>query len=149
MKSYFLLAFKYSKNFYILCLLFVLLTKLETKLVGSPIAFTFIFLSFLLVLLSVLSLIYNIQYLRRIWSSRVNAMGSAGWVSLAAGTWFTSWFSKPQMVPPVRDYVFFVVHAAEAGGKTHAFLDHFSSQNWSVAQVSSCIYIRTNCHSII
>lgn len=30
--------------------------------------------------------------------------------------------------------VFFVVHAACAGGKTRALFDHFSSQNWSVCE---------------
>lgn len=59
--------------------------------------------------------------------------GYAGWVSLAAGTWSASCFSKPQMVPPVRDYGFFCrARRARAGGKTRAPLDHFSSQNWSV-----------------
>lgn len=38
------------------------------------------------------------------------------------------------MVPPVRDYGFFVVHAACAGGKTRALSDHFLSQNWSVCE---------------
>lgn len=50
-------------------------------------------------------------------------MGYASWVSLAAGTWSASCFSKPQMVPPVRDYGFFCrACRARTGGKTRVYL---------------------------